>query len=89
MAWGRRPRGTSLQYRLEKRQQPSRLMLYLAPVLALIGTALIGAVLFGLIGYNGLGAVREIFITPLANPLKWQDLAIKAAPLIIIAVGPV
>ena len=76
-----------MQYRLEKRPRPSRLMLYLAPVLALIGTALIGAILFGLIGYDGIGAVREIFVTPLANPLKWQDLAIKSAPLIIIAIG--
>src|SRR5690606_1314761 len=32
-------------------------------------------------------AVREIFLTPILNPLKWQDLAVKSAPLIIIAVG--
>ncbi|WP_323015252.1 ABC transporter permease [Devosia sp.] len=76
-----------MQLRLEKRPEPSRLMLYLTPVLAVLATALVGAIVFSLIGYNGLGAVREIFVTPIVNPLKWQDLAVKSAPLIIIAVG--
>lgn len=76
-----------MQLRLEKRPQPSKAMLYLTPVGAVLATALVGAVIFSLIGYDGLGAVREIFLTPLLNPLKWQDLAVKAAPLIIIAVG--
>ena len=76
-----------MQFRLEKRPEPSRLMLYLAPVGAVVATGILGAVIFSLIGYDGVGAVREIFLTPILNPLKWQDLAIKAAPLIIIAVG--
>jgi simple sugar transport system permease protein len=50
-------------------------------------TMVLGAIVFTLLGYDGLGAVREIFISPLANAYKWQDLAVKAAPLIIIAVG--
>ena len=76
-----------MQFRLEKRAAPSRLMLYAGPVAAVLLTAIVGAVIFGAIGYDGWGAVREIFVTPLANPLKWQDLAVKASPLIIIAVG--
>ncbi|MCW5721812.1 MAG: ABC transporter permease [Devosia sp.] len=76
-----------MQFRLEKRPEPSKAMLYLTPVGAVLATALVGAIVFSLIGYNGLGAVREIFLTPLLNPLKWQDLAVKSAPLIIIAVG--
>lgn len=72
---------------LEKRTQPSQLMLYLTPPLAVLATMITGAIIFSIIGYDGLGAVREIFITPLANPLKWQDLGVKAAPLILIAVG--
>jgi simple sugar transport system permease protein len=47
----------------------------------------VGAIIFSLIGYNGIGAVREIFLTPLTNAYKWQDLGVKAAPLIIIGVG--
>ncbi len=76
-----------MQFRLEKRPQPSRLMLYLAPVLAVLLTMVVGAILFSSLGYDGIGAVLEIFTKPLTNPLKWQDLGVKAAPLIIIAVG--
>lgn len=76
-----------MQFRLEKRQQPSKAMLYLTPLLAVLITMVLGAAVFTALGYNGLGAVREIFLTPLTNPYKWQDLAVKAAPLIIIAVG--
>lgn len=74
-------------FRLEKRPQPSRLMLYVTPVAALAVTAVVGIVLFGLFGFDGLAAAREIFITPIVNPLKWADLGIKAAPLILIGVG--
>ena len=62
-------------------------MLYLTPVLAVLATAVVGAIVFSLIGYDGVGAVREIFLTPLTNAYKWQDLGVKAAPLIIIGVG--
>ena len=76
-----------MQFRLEKRPEPSRAMLYATPVAAVLLTMIVGAIVFTLIGYDGLGAVIEIFTTPLTNPLKWQDLGVKAAPLIIIAVG--
>ncbi|WEK05151.1 MAG: ABC transporter permease [Candidatus Devosia phytovorans] len=76
-----------MQFRLEKRREPSRFMLYATPIAAVVLTMVIGAIIFSLIGFNGIGAVREIFLTPLTNPYKWQDLAVKAAPLIIIGVG--
>ena len=76
-----------MQFRLEKRPQPSRLMLYGAPVAAVLLTMVLGAIIFGLMGYDGIGAVIEIFTRPLTNPLKWQDLGVKAAPLVIIGVG--
>lgn len=74
-------------FRLEKRQEPSKLMLYVTPIAAVALTMVVGAIIFSLIGYNGIGAVREIFLTPLTNAYKWQDLGVKAAPLIIIGVG--
>jgi ABC-type uncharacterized transport system permease subunit len=76
-----------MQYRLEKRREPSRVMLYATPVAAVVLTMVMGAIIFSLIGYDGVGAVREIFLTPLTNSFKWQDLGVKAAPLIIIGVG--
>ncbi|MDB5473480.1 MAG: transporter permease [Devosia sp.] len=76
-----------MRFRLEKRPEPSRLMVYATPVAAVLLTMIVGAVIFSLIGYDGIGAVREIFLTPLTNAYKWQDLGVKAAPLIIIGVG--
>lgn len=76
-----------MQFRLEKRREPSRFMVYATPVAAVALTMLVGAIIFSVIGYDGIGAVREIFLTPLTNSYKWQDLCVKAAPLIIIGVG--
>ncbi len=73
--------------KLEKRPAPSQAMLYLTPVLAVALTMIVGGIVFSLIGFDGFGAVREIFFTPLINTLKWQDLAVKASPLVIIAIG--
>ena len=47
----------------------------------------VGALVFSLLGYDGPAAVWEIFVAPLVDPGKWQDLGVKAAPLIMIAVG--
>ncbi len=76
-----------MQFRLEKRAEISRSMLYFTPVAAVLLTMIMGAIIFTILGFNGAVAVREIFLTPLTNSLKWQDLAVKSAPLIIIAIG--
>ncbi len=76
-----------MQLKLEKKLQPSKIMLFATPILAVLLTMVLGAIIFSLLGYDGLGAVREIFLTPILNSLKWQDLAVKAAPLIIIGIG--
>jgi simple sugar transport system permease protein len=73
--------------RFVPRREPSRAMLFATPVLAVVLTLVVGAVVFTLLGYDGFGAVREIFVTPLFNPYRWQDLLVKAAPLALIAVG--
>ncbi len=72
---------------LEPRKEPSRAMLYLTPVIAVVLTMVTGGIIFSLIGFDGFSAVREIFITPLIEPDRWQDLGVKAAPLILIAIG--
>jgi general nucleoside transport system permease protein len=72
---------------LEARKEPSRSMLFLTPVIAVLLTMVFGAIIFTLLGYNGLAAVREIFITPAIDIGRWPDLGIKAAPLILIATG--
>lgn len=74
-------------FRLEKRPTPSQTMLWLTPIGSVALTMLLGGIIFTAIGFDGFGAVREIFLGPLLNTLKWQDLAVKATPLIVIGVG--
>ncbi|MCI4665348.1 MAG: ABC transporter permease [Neomegalonema sp.] len=76
-----------MRVELVARREPSRLMLYLTPLLAVSLTALVGAGVFSLLGYDGPGAAFMIFVQPITNPSLWPDLAAKAAPLVIIAVG--
>lgn len=76
-----------MRIKLEKRPEPSRLMLVATPVASVLITMLIGALVFDLLGINGQRAVIDIFVTPLLASYKWQDVAVKASPLIIIALG--
>lgn len=76
-----------MRLKLEKRAEPSQLMVFVTPVAAVLATMIVGAIIFSIIGYDGIGAVREVFLTPILNPIKWQDVAIKASPLILIGVG--
>ncbi len=76
-----------MRIKLEKRQEPSRLMQVVTPIASVLVTMLIGVIVFDAIGIDGFRAVVDIFITPLLVSYKWQDVAIKAAPLIIIALG--
>jgi simple sugar transport system permease protein len=62
-------------------------MLFATPIAAVILTIIFGAILFEILGYDGIGTVREIFFTPVLAAYKWQDVMTKAAPLIIIALG--
>jgi simple sugar transport system permease protein len=76
-----------MRIRFEKRLEPSRFMLFATPVASVLLTMLLGAVIFQMIGFDGPHAIYETFITPIVAPYKWQDVATKAAPLIIIALG--
>ena len=76
-----------MRLRFEKRAEPSRLMQFATPVGAVLLTMVIGTILFEALGYDGLRAVKEIFLTPILASYKWQDVASKAAPLILIGLG--
>lgn len=73
--------------RLEPRREPSRAMLYLTPFLAVVLTMLAGVVLFALLGKNPAEALQIIFLKPLSTFSGLSELTVKAAPLILIAVG--
>ena len=76
-----------MRLKFEKRAEPSRFMVYATPIGAVIVTMIVGAIVFSLIGYNGPGAVYQVFIAPLTLSYKWGDIAVKASPLILIGVG--
>ncbi|MCO6186040.1 ABC transporter permease [Rhizobium sp. L1K21] len=76
-----------MRIKLEKRPEPSRLMIFVTPLLSVLLTMIIGIIVFDAMGISGFKAVVDIFLTPLLQSYKWQDVAVKAAPLIIIALG--
>ena len=76
-----------MRIRLEKRLTPSRLMLVATPIASVLLTMLLGAIIFELIGFDGPNAIYQTFITPVVASYKWEDVFVKAAPLIIIGLG--
>ena len=58
-----------------------------SPLIALALTIIAGAVLFSLLGKNPGTALYYYFIDPLRETWSLHELAIKAAPLILIAGG--
>ncbi len=73
--------------RLERRPVPSRTVVWLTPVLALVLTMLSGLVLFAALGQDPLKATGLIFLSPFADAYSLSEMMVKAAPLILIAVG--
>ena len=60
------------------------------PVLAVLATMLAGGILFAIMGYDPVTAIRTIFWDPLFGPAAGYSrpqLLVKAAPLILIASG--
>jgi simple sugar transport system permease protein len=72
---------------LVRRSQHSMLFSALSPFIALALTVIAGAILFALLGKDPLDGLYYYFIDPLRETWSLHELAIKAAPLILIAVG--
>ncbi|PZU91755.1 MAG: sugar ABC transporter permease [Chelatococcus sp.] len=70
-----------------RRREPSTPMLWLSPLIAIGLTMAIGMIVFFAMGYDGFHAVGDIFLTPFLEPHRWGDLGVKAAPLVMIALG--
>lgn len=76
-----------MRIELVKRPQPSRLFSALSPVLALALTLIFGGLAFLVMGKDPLHALYVFFVEPLFDIWSWHELLVKAAPLILIAVG--
>jgi ABC-type uncharacterized transport system permease subunit len=73
--------------KLEARPEQSKVMSVMSPVLALLITVAIGTVLFVLLGKDPLRGLYVFFIEPLKSVYALTELAVKATPLILIALG--
>lgn len=77
--------------RLEKRPEPSKVWVYLTPLVAVIATMIAGGIMFAILGKDPFEAIRTIFWDPLFNDqfasYSRPQLLVKAAPLILIAIG--
>ncbi|MDO1583631.1 ABC transporter permease [Rhizobium oryzicola] len=76
-----------MRIELERRGSASPLFSVISPILSLLLTLVFGAILFWLLGKGPLSALYSFFIDPLTEVWSLHELAIKAGPLILIAVG--
>ena len=75
-----------MRIKLEKRQEPSKLMQVVTPIASVLLTMLVGVVVFDLLGIDGQRAVIDIFLTPLLacdddgmSALHYFDAAVQLA----------
>ncbi|MEO8525561.1 MAG: ABC transporter permease [Caldimonas sp.] len=73
--------------RLEARPEPSRAMSIASPLIALAITVVIGAFLFVLLGKDPLRGLAVFFVEPVKSVYALTELAMKATPLLLIALG--
>ncbi len=72
---------------LERRAQPSRLMAWCSPLLAVLLTVLCGSILFMAVGKDPVASLRVFFLEPIKDIHGWAEVGVKVAPLLMIAVG--
>lgn len=73
--------------KLEARARPSALISWLSPVLAVMLTAVCGAILFALLGKDPLTGLAVFFLEPLKDLHGWSEVGVKVAPLLMISAG--
>jgi general nucleoside transport system permease protein len=76
-----------MQLRLERRAQQSRLMAVLSPVLAIALALVTFFLAFAVMRIDPFRALYLYFIDPLTALWSIEDLLVKAAPIILIAIG--
>jgi ABC-type uncharacterized transport system permease subunit len=76
-----------MQLVLERRPERSAAIAVASPLLAIALTLITMAVLFAIIGKDPITALGVYFIDPLTDGYSLQEIAVKASPLVMIAVG--
>ena len=76
-----------MQLVLEKRAERSAAIAIASPLIAIALTLVTMAVLFAILSKNPIEALGVYFIDPLTDPYSLEEIAVKATPLVMIAVG--
>ena len=74
-------------FKLEVRPEPSAWWSYASPLLALWVTVLIGVALFSALGKDPVSGLQVFFWEPIRSAYALGELAVKATPLLLIALG--
>jgi simple sugar transport system permease protein len=72
---------------LEAREKPARIMIWASPLLAAIGSVIGVSILFAVLGRAPLTALYVLFVAPLETIDGLAELALKATPLLLCAIG--
>ena len=73
--------------KIVKRDQPSRAIFFLTPILAIFLTLVAGGLIFYILGFKPFEALKFFFIVPIADNYGLSELLLKATPLCLIAIG--
>jgi simple sugar transport system permease protein len=73
--------------KLEARPQPSKAMSFASPLIALALTVGVAALLFVVLGKDPLVGLGAFFVEPLRGVRQLTEVALKATPLILCALG--
>jgi ABC-type uncharacterized transport system permease subunit len=76
-----------MRLKLELRPQPSRIMAWSSPLIAVVATLLAGFLLFSLLGKDPGRALLTFFVTPVETRYGVGELLLKASPLALCAIG--
>src|SRR5580692_10557121 len=76
-----------MQLVLEKRAERSNTIALVSPLIAIALTIVTMVILFAILGKNPAIALRVYFIDPLTDSYSLQEIAVKATPLVMIAIG--
>lgn len=76
-----------MQLVLEKRTERSTVIALASPLLAIALTLVTMSILFLILGKNPVAALYVYFIEPLTDSYSLMEIAVKASPLVMIAIG--
>src|SRR6201984_3451018 len=76
-----------MQLVLEKRSARCNTIALVSPLIAILLTIVTMSILFAILGKNPASALVVYFIDPLTDGYSLQEIAVKATPLVMIAIG--